>query len=92
MPVQRPLRDYVVSCGDLPQLSWRPSPLRKTVGDIRVSERHGADEAIEWFKSLDGMALHRCSKTLPNGAVEIDEDPRPQQLVHLIDARFRHLL
>ena len=56
-------------------------------GEIRFSKRHHANESIERFESFDGVALHRGAKTLPDGAVEIDEDSRPQQFIHFIDAR-----
>src|ERR1035438_4470858 len=56
-------------------------------GEICVMERHSAGKAVERFESLDGIALYRSSDALPDGAVEIDEDSRPQQFIHFIDAR-----
>src|SRR6202030_987184 len=56
-------------------------------GEIGVLERYRAGKSIEWFESLDGIALHRSSNALPNGTVEINEDSGPQEFIHLFDAR-----
>src|SRR5580704_4743999 len=45
--------------------------------EIRILERYRAGKFIEWFESLDGIALDRDSNALTDGAVEIDEDSCP---------------
>lgn len=55
-------------------------------GEVRVAERHGAGETVERLQPFDGITLDRRPDALPHGAVEIDEDSRPQQFVYFIDA------
>jgi hypothetical protein len=51
-------------------------------GEIRILESHDAGKSIQRFESLDGIALDRGSNALPDGAVEINEDSRPQEFTN----------
>src|SRR5271165_5573612 len=41
----------------------------------------------EWLQSLDGVALHARSHTLANHPIQVDEDPEPEEVIHLVLVR-----
>ena len=74
-------REQVVPLAALPELE---PGLELNDARARIAQVHLAGEPIERLQALDRVALDRRADALPDGPVEIDEDPAAQQLVDLL--------